>query len=89
MVLCVHGAKEVGGGFVVWARLLADPVEAEAVAQASEHSHEEHRTGVAHAAEVVEVADVEPLVKAAFYAPRSAVELEPAEGVEFLGRQAG
>jgi hypothetical protein len=56
VVVGVQGGEEVGGGFVVWARLEGDPVEAEAVAQASEHSHKEHRPGFAHAAEVVEVA---------------------------------
>ena len=74
---------------MVWARLVGDPVEAEAVAQASEHSHEKHRPGFAHAAEVVEVADIQALVKAAFDAPRGAVEFEPVESAEFFQRQAG
>ena len=47
---------------MVWARLEGDPVEAEAVAEASEHSHEKHRPGFAHAAEVVEVADIQALL---------------------------
>ena len=89
VVLCVHCAKEISSGFVVGTRLLADPMEAEAVTQASEHSHKEHRVGFSHTAEVVEVADVEPLVKTAFDTPRSAIELEPVEDVEFLWRQVG
>lgn len=89
MVLGVHGGEKIGGGFVVWAGLSGDPVEAEAVAEAAEHSHEEHGAGCAHAAEVVEVADVEAVVESAFDAPGLAVELEPVEGGEFFGGAAG
>jgi hypothetical protein len=76
VVAGVHGGEKIGGGFVVWAVLSGDPMEAKAVAEAAEHSHEEHGAGCAHAAEVVEVADVEAVVESAFDAPGLAVELE-------------
>jgi len=42
MVVGVHGVEKIGGGFVVGLGLFRDPVQAEAVAEAAEHSHEEH-----------------------------------------------
>ena len=61
----------------------------EAVAEATEHPHEEHGGGLAHAAQIIEVTDVEALVEPAFDAPGGAVKFEPVEGVEGLGRSTG
>ena len=63
-------------------------MHAEAVAQAAEHPHEEDRGGLAHATQVIEVADVEALVEPALDAPRAAVAFEPGLGVETFGREA-
>ena len=64
-------------------------MQAEAVADATEHSHEEHGGGLAHSAQIIEVADVEALVESAFDAPGSAVEFEPGQGIESLGLSTG
>ena len=56
-------------------------MKAEAVAEATEHPHEEHGGGLAHAAQIIEVTDVEALVEPAFDTPGGAVEFEPVEGV--------
>lgn len=69
--------------------LLADPVETKTVAQTAEHSHEKHGRRLSNAAEVVEMTDVETLMKSAFDAPGTAIELEPIKSVELFGRQAG
>ena len=72
MVFGVHGVEKVGGGFVVGLVLFRDPVQAEAVAEAAEHSHEEHGGGFAHAAQILKVAHVEALMESAFDAPGGA-----------------
>ena len=80
-MICVHGVEKVGCGFLVWFFLFQYPVHAKAVAEATEHSHEEHGGGLAHSAQIIEVADVEALVEPAFDTPGGAVEFEPVEGV--------
>lgn len=42
MVVGIHSRKEVGDRFAVSLGLFAHPVNAQAVAQTPEHSHEEH-----------------------------------------------
>lgn len=85
----IHGREEVGGGFVMGSGLFLDPVHAQAVAEASKHSHKEHGAGFAHAAQVVEVADIETLMESALNAPRLPVEFEPVQGSELLWRSTG
>ncbi len=64
-------------------------MQTKAVADATEHSHKEHGGRLAHAAQIIEVADVEALVESAFDAPGSAVEFKPEQGIERLGRSIG
>lgn len=64
-------------------------MHAETVGDAAEHSHEEHGGGFAHPAQIIEMADVEALMEAAFDTPGSAVEFEPCQSIEDLGRSAG
>ena len=89
MMFGIHGAEKVGGGFVMWLFLATTPVLAQAVAEAAEHTHDQHRMGQAHPTKVVVMGHIQALVQPAFDAPRGAVVLEPLGGVEFFGRQAG
>jgi len=82
MVVGAEMALEVGGGFVVWVGELSFPLHEEAVGEAAHEAKEEHTVGMADAAAVVVVGDIQTLVEAAFDAPGLTVELEPACGVE-------
>src|ERR1017187_8811234 len=69
MMFGVHGAEEVGGGFVLGPSVLAAPMHEQTVAEAPKHSHHPHGLGLAHPALVVQVRHVQALVQAAFDAP--------------------
>ena len=75
-------ALKVGGGFVVWVWELSFPLHEEAVGEAAHEAEEEHAVGMADAAAVVVVGDIQTLVEAVFDAPGLTVEEEPACGVE-------
>jgi len=89
MMFCVHGAEEIGGGFVLGLVLSAAPVHEQAVAEASKHAHDAHGLWFADTALVIPVGDVQPLVQPAFNAPGGSIILQPLSGVQGLGRQAG
>ena len=88
MMFGVHGAKEVGGGFVFWSFLLAAPMHAQTVAKAPEQAHDAHGAGMANAALIIQMGDVQSLVQAAFDAPGRPVVFEPLAGVQCFGRKA-
>jgi hypothetical protein len=89
MMFGVHGAEKVGGGFLVGFVLAAAPMNAEAVAEATEQADDAHRFGFAHSAEIIEVGDVESLVQAAFDAPGRTIVLKPLGGAKFFGQKTG
>ena len=89
MMFGVHGAEEIGGGFVMGFVLAGAPVHEQTVAETAKHSHHAHGLGLAHAALVVEVGDIQSLVQAALNAPSRAVVLEPLRRVELLGGKTG
>lgn len=88
MMFGVHGAEEVGGGFVVGLLLAAAPFHKQAVAEAAKEAHHAQGFGPAHPARIIPVGDVQALVQAAFDAPSGPIVSQPAGGVEFGGRQA-
>ena len=89
MMFCVHGGEEIGGGFVVGLLLLAAPMHEQAVGEPAKHPDDVHGMGLADAAQVVEVGDIQALMQSGFDAPGGAIVLEPLLGVEFLWGQAG
>jgi len=85
-----HVRGEIGGGQVLRVVLMRAPFHKEAVGQASEQAQHRHAVGVADAAAVVVVRNIQALVKAVFNAAKAgAVELQPPRGVQALGRSAG
>jgi len=64
-------------------------MQEQAVAPTPKHAHDEHRMGLAHAAEVVVMRDVQTLVQTAFDAPGGAIVFEPLGRAQFLRGQAG
>jgi hypothetical protein len=60
MMFGIPGGKEVGGGFVLGLVLPAAPVPEEALTERANHSRHTHGFGLAHAAVVVQMADVQP-----------------------------
>jgi hypothetical protein len=84
-----HVGGEIGGRLVVGFALVAAAFHEEAVGQPRKDAMDGHRVGRAQPALVVVARDVEPGVQAGFDAPRGAVEPEPVEGAEPLGREAG
>ena len=89
MMLGVHGAEKVGGGFVLGFILSAAPMHEQAVGEAPKHAHDAHGLGLADPALVVQVRDIQSLVQAAFDAPGRPIVRQPLCDVEFGGRQAG
>ena len=71
-----HGSKEIGGGFVLGFGPVGEPVHFQAVGPAAKDGRQEHGLGVANAAGVFAMGNVELLVDD-FHAPALAVELEP------------
>ncbi len=88
MMFGIHGAEEVSGGFVFGLFLSAAPMHKQAVAQTAEHSDHPHGAGQTHAALIIQVGDIQPLVQAAFDAPGGAIILEPLARLEFCGEKA-
>jgi hypothetical protein len=84
-----HVSGEVGGGFVAGCGLMAAPFDEETVGEPCKDAVDVDGVGAAQAALVIAAGDVEAGVEAGFDAPGGAVEFEPIEGVEALGRQAG
>ena len=89
MMFGVHGAEEIGGGFVLGLFLSAAPMHKQAIAEAPKHPHDAHGLWFANPALVVPMRYVEALVQPAFDAPGSAVILQPLSGVQGLGPKAG
>ena len=89
MMLGIHGAEEVGGGFMFGFILLVAPMAEQTVAQASKRAHDPHGLGLADPAEVFEMGNIQALMEAAFDAPGGAIELEPLGGVQLGRGQAG
>jgi hypothetical protein len=89
MMFGVHGRKEIGGGFVFGVGLASTPVHEETVAEPAQHAHHPHGFGPAHAALVIQVADVQPQMQAVLNAPSRPVVRQPLSGVELGGWQAG
>jgi hypothetical protein len=78
MALCGHVHGKIAGGEVLRIGLTGAPLHKEAVGQAAEDAQDAHAVGMADAAAVVIVRDIQPLVQAVFDAPKAAtIELEP------------
>ncbi len=82
LVFLAEMGMEVGGGFVVGPRELAAPLHEETVGQAAHHGEEKHDVGVADAAAVFVMGDIQTLMKTTLDAPCLSVEVEPLLGVE-------
>lgn len=80
---------KIGGGEMLWVRLMLAPFHEETVGQASKHSDHEHGLGVLDPTAIVVIGNIEPLMEPAFDSPPMAVELEPELGWQFLDRRAG
>ena len=89
MMFGVHGGEKISCGFVFRLFLSATPVHEQTVAEPAQHAHNAHRFGQAHAALVVQMADVQAQMQAVFDAPRGAVVCQPLFGIELLRWQAG
>jgi hypothetical protein len=89
MMFGVHGAEEIGGGFVLGLVLSAAPMHEQTVAEAPKHPHDSHGLWFAYSALVVQMRDVQSLVQSAFDAPGCPVVLQPLSGVQGFGRKAG
>ena len=75
MMYGVHGAEEIGGGFVLGLILSAAPMPEQAVAEAPKHSHDAHGFWFADSALVVQMRDVQSLVQSAREEPLGFVGL--------------
>jgi len=73
MMFGIHGGKKISGGFVLGLGLLAAPMHAETVAEAAEHSDHAHGAGLAHAALIIPMGDIQPQVQPVFDAPGRSV----------------
>ena len=90
MALGGHVHREIGACQVLWIFLMGTPFHEEAVGQAPEQAQHRHAVGMADAAAVVVVRNVQPLVEAVFNASKAGtVELQPPRGIQALGRSAG
>ncbi len=70
--------------------LMRAPFHEQAVADAAEQARDEHRIGVANAAAIVVVGNVQALVQTVFDAGKAgAVQFQPLLCVQFLGSGAG
>jgi hypothetical protein len=85
-----HVHREIGGCQILGVALMGAPLHQKAVGQAPEQAQHRHAVGVADAAAVVVVRNIQPLVQAVFNAPKAgAVELQPQGSIQALGRGAG
>ncbi len=57
--------------------------------EAAHESEDEHDVGIADPTAIVVVGDVEALVKSGLDAQGLAIELEPPEGIQFVGFETG
>ncbi len=76
-VLFGHHPLEIGRGLVFRFALTASPFHKEAVAQAPEHPQDPKAIGTPHAAAIIVVRDIQPLMRAVFNAPAISIEFEP------------
>jgi hypothetical protein len=84
-----HHHLEIGRGLVFGFPLPGAPFHEEAVAQAPEHPHDPDPVGVADAASIIVVGNIQPLMGAIFDPPGQSVVLEPLERGQFLGLRTG
>jgi hypothetical protein len=89
MMFGVHSGEAIGGGFVFGFGLAAAPMQEETITEAAQRAHHAQGPGQAHAALVIQMADVQPQVQAVLNAPSGPVVGQPLSGVELAGRQAG
>ena len=62
---------EVRGGFIFRVRLMRTPFDKEAVGEPSKHAHDPHPFGLAHAASIVVLGDIQTLVQTIFDTAKS------------------
>lgn len=74
-VLFGHKSLEIGCGLVLRLALARSPFHKEAVAQASEHTHDPNPVGTSNATSIIIVRDIQTLMGAAFNAPGQSIEL--------------
>ena len=80
---------EIGRGAVFGFTLTGPPFHKEAVAQAPEHPHDPHPVGIADAASIIVVRDIQTLMGAVFDPPAKSVVQEPLLRGQFLRLCAG
>ena len=80
-----HHRLKIGGRLLLRFALTGSPFHKEAVAQASEHSHNPNPIGAANPAAILVVRDVQPLMGAGFNAPGRSIELEPPQSRQLPG----
>ena len=85
MMFRVHGAEEIGGGFVVGLVLSAAPIHEEAVAETPKHSHDAHGLWFADPALVLQMRDVWVLVWRAVQTDFAGVQVEFPEEFAYPG----
>ena len=88
-MLFSHHHLEIGGGFVFGFTLTGSPFHEEAVAQAPEHPHDPYPIGVADAASIIVVRNIQTLMGAILDPPSKSVVLEPFLRGQFLRLRTG
>jgi len=84
-----HNGLEVGGGDVVWARLIGTPLHEQTVGDATKHSQGPERVIILHPRTVVIIGYIQTLVQTAFDSPALSVKLQPKLGWKNGRRSAG
>lgn len=65
-VILGQSSLEVSGGLILWVWLMGTPFHEEAVGEPSKQAHNPHALGVANAASVVVLGDIQTLVQTVF-----------------------
>ena len=79
MILSHKGLK-VGGGDVIWARLMGAPLHKEAIGDAAKHSQDPDAIITLNPAPVIVVGNIQALMQTAFDTPSLPVEQQPEHG---------
>lgn len=89
-MILAHGGLEVSGRQMLRMGLMRAPLHEETVADAPEQTGHKHGVGVANAATIIVMGNVQTLVQAVFNAAKArSVQLQPFLGIELFGWGAG